>query len=662
MASSHSQAPDADGDLKVWSCVTCRRRKVKCDRRDPCANCAQRQAELLGRLRRLEDLVAELSGQLEDAGRAPGSGVQQVLSAVGSSGRSSEPALTSASAGRMSLTGTEEIYPEDVPVAAHCHGYVFGTPCATATQDEDLYPLPSQVPFLWKTYVDRVDPFIKILHVPSVEAIIALAKGKLSYHGHGAGTEALLFAVCLTAVASLDADEVSDGFRVSRGELVTRLRLGTERALGLARFATTRDVTVVQALAIYLFILPHIGEAQLAFNLAGVLVKLATSAGLHKDPLDGTSPDSPALTDVAVETRRRLWWHIVFLDSRGQASGMLDTGLTISEDSFTTRIPSNADDQALAADIPAARTEAVAGKRGVTQSTLSIIRCHIWRLRTLLRRSRDQPLESQLQRVLGARGEIEGTFLSEPTTTGAGAAYSSFLSAITGLFFAKIEAEICRQHLLRRQVGQPDLNPESLLIHSRFFAASVSVLETTRDLCSNPAWHSWRWQLQGSFPWRVVGSVFAQLCRMPSWTPVSERAWGLARELLDGLPDGSKGQDMWRRLDELAERAGVHRRRQMQMEHRPLAAPVTGSEWELVVPQGESEMEKGASAMNYIVASQEGTLPRLDNEPQASLVGGPDVLTGTPATDWEPDIYAVDESLAGWLDWDDLVDMDMLIL
>ncbi|AEO62775.1 uncharacterized protein THITE_2027909, partial [Thermothielavioides terrestris NRRL 8126] len=641
-------APDADGDLKVWSCVTCRRRKVKCDRRDPCANCvrnaiechfpvtgrlprrsressasnnrpsqAQRQAELLGRLRRLEDLVAELSGQLEDAGRAPGSGVQQVLSAVGSSGRSSEPALTSASAGRMSLTGTEEMYenfgrlvvdhgsgprldtgfwsvfceevehifqaiqdgsnvsepaaiqhryPEDVPVAAHCHGYVFGTPCATATQDEDLYPLPSQVPFLWKTYVDRVDPFIKILHVPSVEAIIALAKGKLSYHGHGAGTEALLFAVCLTAVASLDADEVSDGFRVSRGELVTRLRLGTERALGLARFATTRDVTVVQALAIYLFILPHIGEAQLAFNLAGVLVKLATSAGLHKDPLDGTSPDSPALTDVAVETRRRLWWHIVFLDSRGQASGMLDTGLTISEDSFTTRIPSNADDQALAADIPAARTEAVAGKRGVTQSTLSIIRCHIWRLRTLLRRSRDQPLESQLQRVLGARGEIEGTFLSEPTTTGAGAAYSSFLSAITGLFFAKIEAEICRQHLLRRQVGQPDLNPESLLIHSRFFAASVSVLETTRDLCSNPAWHSWRWQLQGSFPWRVVGSVFAQLCRMPSWTPVSERAWGLARELLDGLPDGSKGQDMWRRLDELAERAGVHRRRQMQME------------------------------------------------------------------------------------------------
>jgi hypothetical protein len=79
----------------VWSCVNCRRRKVRCDRRHPCAPCtrnktecvfpvsgriprrgrdtnypnppAQKQAELLGRLRRLEAMVGDLGSQVEHA-------------------------------------------------------------------------------------------------------------------------------------------------------------------------------------------------------------------------------------------------------------------------------------------------------------------------------------------------------------------------------------------------------------------------------------------------------------------------------------------------------------------------------------------------------------------------------------------------------------------
>lgn len=82
--------------LEVWSCVNCRRRKVRCDRRHPCASCtrnktecvfpvsgriprrdrdanrpkppAQKQAELVGRLRRLEAMVGDLSSQVEHVG------------------------------------------------------------------------------------------------------------------------------------------------------------------------------------------------------------------------------------------------------------------------------------------------------------------------------------------------------------------------------------------------------------------------------------------------------------------------------------------------------------------------------------------------------------------------------------------------------------------
>ena len=89
-----SQPPTSEGNLKVWSCITCRRRKIRCDRHDPCANCtkggidchypvtgriprrsrdpapgksaSQKQSELLSRLRRLETVVTELAAQVED--------------------------------------------------------------------------------------------------------------------------------------------------------------------------------------------------------------------------------------------------------------------------------------------------------------------------------------------------------------------------------------------------------------------------------------------------------------------------------------------------------------------------------------------------------------------------------------------------------------------
>lgn len=78
--------------LHIRSCVTCRRRKVKCDKQDPCQHCvragipcvypapgraprkprqqsakpvSERENELLKRLRRLEGVVEELSGQVE---------------------------------------------------------------------------------------------------------------------------------------------------------------------------------------------------------------------------------------------------------------------------------------------------------------------------------------------------------------------------------------------------------------------------------------------------------------------------------------------------------------------------------------------------------------------------------------------------------------------
>jgi hypothetical protein len=48
----------------------------------------------------------------------------------------------------------------------------------TSDVSENLQPLPSQVFFIWQIFVENVDPFIKVLHVPTVEKVIRESKGK----------------------------------------------------------------------------------------------------------------------------------------------------------------------------------------------------------------------------------------------------------------------------------------------------------------------------------------------------------------------------------------------------------------------------------------------------------------------------------------------------
>ena len=114
-SSVYSPTAIPSGALNPRSCVTCRRRKVRCDKHMPCSNCrraqipcifpppgraprrprpkdpnapakqpvSEREAELLNRLHKLEGIVHELSGQIEvesvrhpySAGNSPEAGL-----------------------------------------------------------------------------------------------------------------------------------------------------------------------------------------------------------------------------------------------------------------------------------------------------------------------------------------------------------------------------------------------------------------------------------------------------------------------------------------------------------------------------------------------------------------------------------------------------------
>jgi hypothetical protein len=61
--------------------------------------------------------------------------------------------------------------------------------------------------FLWQIYMDNVDPFMKILHVPTMTKVIRELRG--NYHSLGPNVKALVLAISLAALMSLENEEVS---------------------------------------------------------------------------------------------------------------------------------------------------------------------------------------------------------------------------------------------------------------------------------------------------------------------------------------------------------------------------------------------------------------------------------------------------------------------
>ncbi|RSL77090.1 hypothetical protein CEP51_009376 [Fusarium floridanum] len=622
MSSSDKQPSASDADLKIWSCVICRRRKVRCDRRDPCSNCvknniechfpvtgriprrnqnpgaykspAQKQSELLSRLRRLESVVTELAAQVEDgsqdprASTAPGpSGSVSISSSETGPAtvESEDPSVTESSLtvsstgqqagseydeefGRLvvdkdgglhvgnrfwtvfcgevdnilqavhdvaeySGSSSDSVMPESGlesgPSPLSHLGFVFGNADFAKALD-GLNPMPSQMLFIWQAYVENVDPFIKVLHVPTVEKVVRELRGNFS--SYGAKMEALLFAISLAAITSMDEEAVSFNFNTPRSQLIQRYQFGTEQALARADFLITKDIIVLQALVIYLSLLPHLGSKEKVWPMMGLVLRLAKSAGLHRDD------DEHARSQLERETRRRLWWQICFVDS--QSRRVEAPELSITPSSFDTSIPSNLDDVDLLDDVS---SHLPPSHEKPTAITLCLIRCELWRLTQSLRDDAAKSPESQLELLNLTKTKIETKYLGHLQLD---KPWDSFIRTMATLFFSKVvELLICRQPSSQHSVATT-LEPV------------MNTIKSVHALKSNPSWSKWRWQLQGQVPWRAMGVFLRQACRQP-WTPSLEEAWQATQGLITSTAESTKSGPMWQLLMSLSAGAQSHR-------------------------------------------------------------------------------------------------------
>jgi hypothetical protein len=103
---------------------------------------------------------------------------------------------------------------------------------------------------LWDIYVDRADPFLKFVHLPTFWS--SLLDAIKHPQNVPKSLEALICAFYVTAIASLEEDECQELLGSSTMDVFPRYELAARRALTAAGIIYTSSTMTLSAYLIYL--------------------------------------------------------------------------------------------------------------------------------------------------------------------------------------------------------------------------------------------------------------------------------------------------------------------------------------------------------------------------------------------------------------------------
>ncbi|GIJ85153.1 hypothetical protein Asppvi_004009 [Aspergillus pseudoviridinutans] len=536
------------------SCLECRRRKIKCDRSVPCAYCIRTRTEctyppkptdreavssdhdpLLARVERLECILQSLQSDLaqvrhrlpitsdncqEQEGDQVGSAVRHDL-------RCSSPAShpPRSFAGRL--------------------GHSFPFHLGPSLPLGPLHPSPPVISTIWQTYLDVVDPVLKIFHVPTVQRhVFSLIRGQPI---RDARTECLIFAIYYSTVVAMSAAECQSEFHEERATLLSRYRMGVEHALLKANFLNSVDMMVLQAFSLYLICGRRDENGPDVCALIGVAIGTAMKIGLHSDGA------ATGLRPFEVEMRRRLWWQICTLDVRTAEDHGVEP--SIMESAFTTELPSNVNDASLDPNM----SELPQAQLGRTEMLFSLVRFEVSRF---ARRvvfsdrfcsSNSYPILNETQKCKAIdkfREHIEKQYLAYCDK---GVPLDCVTAAITRLILVKLKLAVFKPRRDRKLV---------MPVRGDYGKACEEVLHHASRLRQYERGTRWLWLFQTYVEWDALAYLLLELCLGPSWNP-SGTAWRAANEVYHHWkndPDIRRDR-RWRHIEELRTQALTVRER-----------------------------------------------------------------------------------------------------
>lgn len=295
---------------KSFSCVLCAQRKVKCDRRPAgCINCSKARVPCIykappaPRRRKkgeqdlsLGDRILAYEEALRGLGVNPDDVVKQAIAKKQNPGLyemnsflrphedkqdestpTSEAGILVSEQGRSrylengiwtslqtEFRDTKEILDESsdgefadgVPDGTCLDVFYASSPSLLfGTQSSSIalrpwHPDPAQIFRLWQSYLDNVNPLVKLFHAPTVQQMISNAAGNLDDLPRN--LEALMFGIYCVSAESLTEGQCLSNLGYSKITALQRFRTGAQYALAQASLLRTSDLMVLQAFILFI--------------------------------------------------------------------------------------------------------------------------------------------------------------------------------------------------------------------------------------------------------------------------------------------------------------------------------------------------------------------------------------------------------------------------
>lgn len=277
------------------SCLRCHEHKIKCDKGTPCSKCVRQKVacqypgtsrvkrqspkksttDVAARLEQLEQFIATMVNERPTSLNGQNQGLNTISPMPNGRSDYRPPSNHLAAADRHTYLGfldkdgryinepflsrvlekEQELKsaigspidansPRRSP-ALRADG-LFKSPLSVQIDTQELFPSRWEGVFLWQTFLNRVEPLVKVIHVPTAQLHVFAAINRPE--SVCADLRALVFAICFAATTTLLADDTQNEIRHAH---LRRYQQGMELSLYQSEFLDAPTLISLQAMVIY---------------------------------------------------------------------------------------------------------------------------------------------------------------------------------------------------------------------------------------------------------------------------------------------------------------------------------------------------------------------------------------------------------------------------
>ncbi|KAK5734263.1 hypothetical protein LTR17_009094 [Elasticomyces elasticus] len=378
----------------------------------------------------------------------------------------------------------------------------------------DYHPTYSQAMMLWEAHVDMVEPLCKVLHIPTTRKMIETVTQQPAIASKS--EECLLFAIYHFAVYAMTEEECLMRLGQAKAALLQAYQYAARQALVNASFLKTTELSIIQALILFLLSCRYTYDPHVFWILTGVAVRIAQRMGLQRDG------EALGLPPFDTQMRRRVFYQVIPLD--GMSSRMTGTGIGITQGSWDTKPPLNLNDD----DIWPGMIKMPEEKKGATDMMFCLSRATVGKY--FIRAGMGSPSQH-----LKDRSEVDSVISETEDEVENG--YIRYCDIVNPLHFLTMVSTRSAITNMRMRIILPKYqwktatNPEK----REFFFLAQRILDTDIAACSHSSLRKFQWHVSVFFVWGSWDSMIFTLTtlRTPEMLSAAEidAAWARMEQI-----------------------------------------------------------------------------------------------------------------------------------